>query len=184
MPRPPRIQASDVIYHVMSRGVRQQPIYVDDQDRKAFLSLLAEAVTRYSWRLSTYCLMTTHYHLVLQTPNANLSAGMQWLKGRHAQWFNWRHGHEGHVFHRRFHSVLVDSEWQFLTLIRYVLLNPVRAGICRHAADWKWSSYRAVATDDPAPLELALDSVLGYFGHDRAIARAAFVEFIRSGEPS
>lgn len=184
MPRPERVQSSDVVYHVTSRGVRKQPIYLDDQDRKVFVSLLAEAVVRYVWEVSAYCLMDNHYHLVLETPGANLSAGMQWLKGRYAQWFNWRHGYEGHVFFRRFKSVLVESEWHFLEAVRYVLLNPVRAGICRRAADWKWSSYRATTTDEPGPVELTLDSVLSYFGRDAATAREAFAAFVRSSEPS
>jgi putative transposase len=172
------------VYHVTSRGVRREPIYADNQDRKVFVSLLDEAVKRYVWQLSAYCLMTNHYHVVLKTPDANLSAGMQWLKGRYAQWFNWRHGLEGHVFFRRFKSVLVESEWHFLEVIRYVLLNPVRAGMCRRAAHWEWSSYRAMTSDEQGPVELALDPVLGYFGHDKKSARAAFTAFIRSGEPS
>ena len=168
----------------MSRGVRQEPIYLDDQDRKVFLSFLAEAVRRYRWRLFAYCLMTNHYHLVLDTPGANLSEGMQWLKGRHAQWFNWRHAYEGHVFYRRFRSPLIESDWHFLEAIRYVLLNPVRAGLCQRAGDWKWSSYRATTSDEASPVELALDSVLGYFGNDNASARQRFAAFIRSAEPS
>jgi len=167
----------------MSRGVRQEPIFLDDQDRKVFLSFLSEAVVRYVWRLSTYCLMDNHFHLVLDTPGANLSAGMQWLKARYAQWFNWRHGYEGHVFFRRFHSVLVESDWHFLAVVRYVLLNPVRAGLCQGPADWPWSSYRTMTSGELGPVELASDSILSYFGHDGASARKTFAAFIESAEP-
>jgi putative transposase len=168
----------------MSRGVRGEPIYLDDQDRKVFVAFLSVAVSRYVWRVSTYCLMDNHFHLVLKTPGANLSAGMQWLKGRYAQWFNWRHGCEGHVFYRRFHSVLVESEWHFLQVVRYVLLNPVRAGLCQRAADWPWSSYETLTSEEQGEVELHLDSVLSYFGHDGASSRRAFAAFIQSGEPS
>jgi putative transposase len=166
----------------MSRGVRGEPIYLDNQDRKVFVSFLAEAIARYAWRVSAYCLMDNHFHLVLRTPGANLSAGMQWLKGRYAQWFNWRHGHEGHVFYRRFHSVLVESDWHFLELVRYVLLNPVRGGICPRAADWPWSSYRTLVSEEPGLVELESTGILSYFGHDSASSRKAFAAFIRSAE--
>lgn len=168
----------------MSRGVRGEPIYLDNQDRKVFVSFLSEAIARYVWRLSTYCLMDNHFHLVLRTPDANLSAGMQWLKGRYAQWFNWRHGYEGHVFYRRFHSVLVESEWHFIELVRYVLQNPVRAGLCRRAADWPWSSYRTLVSEEPGPVELELGGILSYFGQDMPSSRKAFAAFIQSAEPS
>jgi REP-associated tyrosine transposase len=95
-----------------------------------------------------------------------------------------RDGHEGHVFYRRFHSVLVESEWHSIELVRYVLLNPVRGGLCRRAADWPWSSYRTLVSEEPGPVELELTGILGYFGHDCATSRKAFAAFVRSAEPS
>src|SRR5437588_6861760 len=116
MPRPLRIQFPGAIYHLMNRGVRGAALYTDDDDHERFLSLLADGSVRYTWLVRTYCLMCNHYHLLVTTPEPTLSRGMQWLNGCYAQWFNWRHGHMGHAFFRRFHSVLVKSDTQLADL--------------------------------------------------------------------
>jgi REP element-mobilizing transposase RayT len=180
--RPLRIQIEGGIYHLGTRGVRKSPIFTDTHDRERFLLLLETTLNRYGWELHTYCLMTNHFHLLVTTPEANLSAGMQFLNGCFAQWFNWRHGFEGHVVERRFYSGLVKSDEHLMALARYILLNPVRAGICNSAGEWPWSSYRATVTGISTGPRLSL-WLISQFGNDLEQARERFAAFVRSGEP-
>ena len=132
------------------------PIFLGDDDRHLFLAILADVVTRFEWRLSAYCLMTNHYHLALGTPAANIGEGMHRLNGLYAQAFNRRHGFKGHLFEERYWSGLIERDEHVFTLMRYVVLNPVRAGICALPHQWPWSSYRATAGLDPVPAFLDL----------------------------
>jgi putative transposase len=166
----------------MNRGVRGEALYTDQREHARFLELLSETCARYEWLLRAYCLMGNHYHLLVTTPEPTLSVGMQWLNSCYAQWFNWRHAHKGHVFFRRFASVVIDSDSQLAEVARYVLLNPVRAGFCTRAEDWSWSSYRATVGLDPAPAFLASAWLLGQFGFQPHQAEANFAAFIRSVE--
>ena len=163
MPRQPRIQVEGGIYHLVSRGVRKLPLFTDHWDRERFLALFDLTLVRYEWELHTYCLMTNHFHLLVTTHQPTVSVGMQYLKGCYAQWFNWRHLFEGCVFDRRFHSKLVTSDEQLLTTARYILLNPVRAGLCASAGEWPWSSYHATVSE-------------------MTQARERFAAFVRAGE--
>ena len=165
-------------HHVTVRGVRKDALFVDDPDRERFLSLFELVVDRYSWICHAYCLMGNHFHLLLETPQPTLSAGMQFLNSRYAEWFNVHHRFEGHVLERRFGSVLVESEWHLLELSRYVVLNPVRAGICTSPALWRWSSYRGTARIDAAPRFLTTSWLLAHFGREPARAAAAYVRFV------
>lgn len=181
MPRPARIQAHGATYHITSRGNRQQDIYTDTRDRLRFLQLLEENSVRFGWLCHTYCLMTNHYHLLVQTPEPDLSVGMHRLNGVFAKWFNWRHDYGGHLFERRFTSVLVEGDAHLLELTRYIVLNPVRAGIVPSAADWKWSSYRAAVGLDRQPAFLTTKWVLSLFSKDRERARALYGDFVAAG---
>lgn len=181
MPRPLRVQIEGGIYHLVSRGVRKLPIFTDDRDREYFLALLDLTVERYGWELHTYCLMTNHFHLLVSTPDANVSAGMQYLNGCYAQWFNWRHDFEGHVLERRFWSDLITSERRLFATARYIVLNPVRAGLCASAGDWPWSGYRAMVTGRPRVPRLSL-WLIRQFGRNLDEAREAFARFVRAGE--
>jgi len=163
---------------VTSRGNRRQLIFMDDIDRQLFLHLLEKVVARCRWRCHAYCLMSNHFHLVIETPEPNLSYGLQLLNGAYAQWFNQRHGLTGHLFQGRFHSVLVESDWQLLELTRYVVLNPVRAGLCEKPGDWPWSSYRAVVMRVSPPRFLTIDWLLSQFGRDPQRAREEFRIFV------
>ena len=183
MPRPPRVDAPGAIHHLTSRGVRRERIFVDDTDREHFLRLVARAVARCEWICHAYCLMTNHYHLLVETPRPTLSVGMQSLNSRYAEWFNFVHALEGHVFERRFRNVLVESDWHLLELARYVVLNPVRAGLCAHPSEWRWSSYRATAGLAPAPDFLTTSWLLGQFGRDDARARAGYRAFVDDAPP-
>ncbi len=145
MPRPPRLQIAGATYHVTSRGNRRQAIYHDDYDRRYFLALRDRVIGRYTWRLRAYCLMTNHFHLLIETPQPTLSEGMQRLQCNYAAYFNERHSLDGHVFQQRFGSRLVKTEEHFLEALRYIAFNPVRAGLCEHPSDWRWSSFYAAA---------------------------------------
>jgi putative transposase len=144
MPRPLRIQVAGGVYHVTSRGNRRQPIYHDDNDRFFFLALRDQVVRRFGWRLHEYCLMTNHFHLLFETPQPNLSNGMHRLNHVYAMYFNSRHGFDGHLFDKRFGSRLVETEEHWLDARRYIAFNPVRAGLCAHPRQWRWSSFYGV----------------------------------------
>jgi putative transposase len=145
MGRLPRIQVPDVVYHVGSRGVEKRPIFdVIAGDRAFFLALLEQTVLRHKWLCHAYCLMGNHFHLAVETPEANLAAGMQYLKSRYAIWFNDVCGREGALFERRYFSELAETEAHAYELIRYIALNPVRARLCAHPREWPWGSYPAL----------------------------------------
>jgi putative transposase len=145
MPRPPRVQLAGGTYHVTSRGNRRQSIYHDDDDHRRFLAIRDRVVTRCGWHVHAYCLMSNHFHLLIETPRPNLSAGMQRLKCEYAAYFNERHSFDGHLFRQRFGSRLIETEEHRVEALRYIALNPVRAGLCEHPAEWPWSSFYGAA---------------------------------------
>lgn len=157
MARPLRIELAGGLYHVTSRGDGQNAIYLDDGDRQGWLRLLGEVCKRFNWRCHAHCLMTNHYHLVVETPDGNLSRGMRQLNGVYTQSFNRRHSRVGHVFQGRYKAILVEKESYLLELARYVVLNPVRAQLVVEAEEWAWSSYRAMIGQAAAPPWLETD---------------------------
>jgi REP element-mobilizing transposase RayT len=181
MARPLRIEFPGALYHVTSRGNARLPVFEDDHDRERFLAILAEVVPRYKWRCHAYCLMENHYHLLVETIEGNLSFGMRHLNGVYTQWFNRRHSRAGHLFQGRFKAILVELDSYLLELSRYVVLNPVRAGIARYAGNYRWSSYRATAgLDKKAPL-LTVDWILAQFGGRRPEAIKHYRRFVQAG---
>ena len=182
MARQLRVEFEGAVYGVTSRGNARQPIFLDDLDRSWFLAGLLQVVERYECVCHTYCLMGNHYHAVIETPRANLSLALRQLNGTYAARFNRRHGRVGHVFQGRFHSVLVEKERHALELARYTVLNPVRAGLCQDAAEWAWSSYRALAGMEPPPPLLSVAWLLGQFSGDRARAHQRFRKFVREDD--
>jgi putative transposase len=173
------MQVAGAAYHVTARAVAGGPLFRDDPDRHRFLELFGDVVARCEWSCHAYCLMSTHYHLLIRTPLPNLAIGMQRLNSCYSQEFNRRHGAEGHRFFRRYHDVMVESDSHALELLRYIALNPVRAGACDQAKSWRWGSYRALIGEAPTPTFLATPWVLSYFGNDQSRAQrrlAAFVE--------
>lgn len=180
MARPLRLEHADALYHITSRGNEQRPIFYDDTDRLMFLNFLAQAIHRFGWSLTAWVLMTNHFHLVLQTPQPNLSRGMHWLNGSYAAWFNARHKRSGHLFQGRFKSFLIEKETYLCRVLRYVVFNPVRANMVAHPRDYRWSSYRASAGLDEAPDWLDLAALLGGFDLDPARAQHLYREFIEN----
>jgi putative transposase len=142
MPRALRSDFPDGVYHVTARGVNGCAVFGDDVDRVLFLRLLGDCIERFAWRCHAFCLMGTHYHLVVETLRARLSAGLHRLNGLYAQRFNHRHERTGHLFGDRFHGWLVRDEDHLRATCRYVVLNPVRAGLCATASEWPWSAPR------------------------------------------
>ena len=141
MARPLRIEFPGAVYHVTSRGDRREAIFDDDEDRHAFLTVIAQAAERFDAAILAYCLMDNHYHLVIQTRRGNLSRFMQQLNGVYTQLYNRRHRKVGHLFQGRFKGILVDENAYLLEVCRYVDLNPVRARVVRNPGNWRWSSY-------------------------------------------
>jgi REP element-mobilizing transposase RayT len=174
--RPLRIEFPGALYHVTSRGNARAPIFLGEGDRYLLLDVLGDVVERYRWRCHAYCLMTNHYHLVVGTPEPNLSQGMRQLNGLYTQRLNRRHGRVGHVFQGRFKGILVERESHLLELARYVVLNPVRAGIVDAAENYRWSSLRATLGLAPAPQWLDLDALNAHFA-----SRQHYLEFVREG---
>jgi putative transposase len=183
MARKPRVEMADGVHHVFARGNGRQLIYRDDEDRRSYLALLARVVVWKRWRCLTYCLMDNHVHLLIETPLPNLGAGMQWLHGRFAQRFNARHRHSGHVFEDRFGSVLIASEAQLWTAAAYIARNPVAAGMCASAADWQWSSHRAILDRTESPW-LDQQRLLSYYDALGGEPRRRYREVVERGDLS
>lgn len=181
MARALRIEYPDAVYHVTSRGNARNRIFADDQDRENFLAVLGVVVKRYNWLCHAYCLMDNHYHLMIETPDANLSRGMRQLNGVYTQKYNWRHSKTGHIFQGRYKSILVEKENYLLELCRYVVLNPVRANMVEKAEEWKWSSYGATAGIKSVPDYLMVDWILGLFSSKKGEAQKRYRQFVREG---
>jgi putative transposase len=131
MSRPLRLEFPDAIYHITSRGDRREDIYEDDDDRSGFLDVFASVIDQFNWVCYAYCLMTNHYHLLVQIPDGNLSKGMRQLNGIYTQNYNRRHKKTGHLFQGRYKSILVDKDNYLLEISRYIVLNPVKAGMVK-----------------------------------------------------
>jgi len=181
MARPLRIEYPGALYHVTSRGDRQEPIFDDDRDRTAFLNVLGEVVSRFQWQCHAYCLMGNHYHLMVETPEGNLTKGIRQLNSVFTQWSNHRHQRNGHLFKGRYKAILVDRDSYFLELARYIVLNPVRAAMVKQPQQWAWSSYGAMIGKSTAPAWLTTDVLLGEFGKGRFQARRKYQQFVEEG---
>lgn len=181
MARPLRLEFPGAVYHITARGNARQDIVADDIDRACFVELLGREVSQQGWHCYAWCLMDNHYHLLIETPEGNLVAGMRRLNQVYTQRFNRRHGRVGHVLQGRYKSILVDKQSYLLELCRYVVLNPVRASMVPSARSWRWSSYRATAALAEAPAWLNVDWVRGQFGRRRSTAIAAYRRFVREG---
>ena len=160
MPRRLRENVAGGTYHAFARGNNRQAIFADDFDRNRYLHLLGRVVKHRAWRCLSYCLMDNHVHLLIETPGADLSPGMQWLHGNYARGFNVRHDRVGHLFQGRYGVVRMRSNSQVVTVASYIAMNPVEAGMCRRPSDWLWGSYGA-AMGRKAPGWLDTDLLRG-----------------------
>jgi putative transposase len=174
------MQYPGALVHVTARGNEKRPTFLDDRDRRRFLELLAEAIRRFDWIVPAYVLMSNHFHVLLELTEATLSDGMKWLNGKYVQWFNSTHSRVGHLFQGRFDSPLVEKQTYFEEVLRYMVLNPVRAKMVGHPEDYEWSSYRATAGLCDAPDWLALDNALASFGDDRGVASSRYKAFVEA----
>ena len=177
MTRPLRLDFEGALWHVTARGNERKEIVRDDADRETFVRVLASVVSRYGWVLHGWVLMPNHYHLVVETPRPTLSDGMRQLGAVYSQAFNRRWERCGHLFQGRFFSLHVQRDSHLRELLRYVALNPVRAGLAKAPEGWPWGSYRATAGLERRPPWLATDWVLQQFrGQGRS--EAAWVRFV------
>ena len=173
MARKPRIEFAGAVYHVISRGDRGEAIYQDDEDRRLFLQFLGEVCDRTGWLIHAFVVLTNHYHLLLETPEANLVVGMKWLQGTYTQRFNRRHRLRGHLFQGRYKALLIDGEepGHFLQASSYIHLNPVRAGLVKGNQPlriYPWSSFPSYLASPRKRKEwVYVDRVFGELGHQK-----------------
>lgn len=180
MARALRIEYPGAYYHVINRGNAGQAVFKSKRDREKFLEYLATMVDRYALRLHCYCLMTNHYHLLIQTPEANLSRSIHWLNASYAMYFNTKRGRHGHLFQGRFKSILIDADEYFKHLSRYIHLNPIRVNMVEHLADYPWSSYRAFIGKEQSPQWLDTEYILEWFGKRRKHAQRTYQDFVET----
>ncbi len=181
MARPLRIEYAGALYHVTSRGDRQEDICHDDEDRLVWLDVFSQVCSRFNWRCHAWCLMDNHYHILVETADGNLSQGMRQLNGVYTQRSNRKYSRVGHVFQGRYKAILVQKDGYLLELSRYVVLNPVRAGMVKDVHEWPWSSYGAMIGESPSPVWLETDWVLACFDKLRKRAIVRYIDFVRAG---
>jgi putative transposase len=181
VPRKPRAEVEAGLVHVFARGNNKRIIYRDDHDRLMYLRILRGTVRHFRWRLLAYCLMDNHVHLLLETREPNLGAGMRRLHGSYAQRFNARHGSSGHLFQERYGSVWVKTDEQLWTLAVYIAMNPVEAGLCGRPDDWPWSSHSMVLSDT-APDWVDVQHLLDSFAAAGGDGRRRYAELFLKGQ--
>lgn len=182
MARPLRLEFPGALYHITSRGNERKPVYLDESDFNGFLTILGDVCERFNWVVHSFCLMTNHYHLLVETPDANLSRGMRQLNGVYTQRFNKNHRRVGHLFQGRYKAILVDKDAYLLELNRYIVLNPIRANMVGNLFKWPWSSWVYVMGKEPVPDWLAVDKMLLQFAKYKTIARRNFAKFVEQGK--
>lgn len=179
MGRPNRAEPTSVPLHVTARGVRRLALFTDDHDYRDYVALLERAAGRFGWAVLGFALLPNHVHLVIKLERESLSKGMHWLHFLHARRFNLRHGYQGHAFDARFHARAIESEPHLYRALRYVALNPVVAGLCGDPAEWKWSSFAAVAGERDEHPFLAVGRVRALYGSTPKRGACEFAAAIR-----
>jgi len=178
MARPLRIAYPGAFYHVTSRGNEQKDVFKSQRDREKFLEYLASATERYGAVIHVYCLMSNHYHLLLETPAGNLSQIMRHINGAYTTYFNIKRKRSGHLFQGRFKAILVEADEYATELSRYIHLNPVRTGMAERPEDYRWSSYRSYIGQNAAPEWLKMGMIHGYFGKKAEEAGKKYRTFV------
>lgn len=178
MARPLRIEYAGALYHITSRGNARQRIFLSDEDFRMFLKTLNLVVKRYRWKCYAYCLMSNHYHLLIETPAPNLSLGMRQLNGVYTQSFNRKLKRAGHLFQGRFKAYVVEKQNYLMALSAYIVLNPLRAKLVKKLSDWQWSSYRSAIGKEPAPPWLDASYLVEQFGSSQKEAKYRYQLFV------
>jgi REP element-mobilizing transposase RayT len=178
MARPLRIAYPGAYYHITARGNEQKDVFKSRRDREKFLEYLSSATQRYGAVIHVYCLMTNHYHLLLETPEGNMSQIMRHINGAYTTYFNVKRKRAGHLFQGRFKAILIEADAYAAELSRYIHLNPVRAGIVKKPEDYSWSSYRSFIGQSPSADWLKTDFILGCFGKIESEAGARYRFFV------
>ncbi len=181
MARPLRIEFPGALYHVTSRGNARGNIYRSNNDRHCWLEVLADVVQQYNWACYSYCLMSNHYHILVETIDGNLARGMRQLNGVYTQRYNRAHRKVGHLFQGRYKAILVQEDAYLLELCRYIVLNPVRAKMVVSPAAWIWSSYGATVAQVAPPKWLYTGKVLSLFGNKQEDTIRRYQEFVAAG---
>lgn len=179
MARPLRIEFPGAYYHVTSRGNEQKEVFKSNRDREGFLHYLETATERYGAVIHVYCLMSNHYHLLLETPRGNLSQIMRHINGAYTTYFNVKRKRAGHLFQGRYKAILVEADEYAKELSRYIHLNPVRAGLVEKPEDHPWSSYKGYAGKSKYPVWLNRDFILGYFDQKESAAQKKYEQFVK-----
>ena len=181
MSRPLRIEYAGAVYHITARGNERGEIFTDNHDRQRFIGMLIDNLDMYKVRLYAYVLMGNHYHLLIETRNANLSVFMHALQSHYTNYFNNRHDRVGHLFQGRYKAIMVDKDGYLLELSRYIHLNPVRAGLTRRPGEWKWGSYDEYVSKQTGCKWVESETVLRYFGRSRGEAARKYINYIKEG---
>lgn len=181
MARPLRIQYPGAMYHIISRGVGRMTIFHNEKDWIKFISFMERVIKKYNWICHAYCLMGTHYHLLLETPDANIVPGMKQLNQFYSQFYNWKYQRVGPVLQGRYKSWLVEKGEKFLDNSRYIVNNPSKAKMVQHPSEWPWSSFRATRGLQKAPEFLETDFLLSHFSSSRKKAQTMYEDFVLAG---
>ena len=168
MGRPLRVQEPYATYHITAQGNRSSALFLDAYDRQAFMNMLRLTADRHEWHCHAWCLMTTHYHLLVTTPHADLAAGMHRLNSRYAHWSNAVYSEVGHVFRARYGAKLVETDEHLFSCYRYIARNPVTAGMCERPGDWRWSSYTILMSGARVTLPSSETHLLSHFADARS----------------
>ncbi len=178
MARPLRIEYPGAFYHVTSRGNEQKDVFKSQRDREKFLEYLESATVRYGAVVHAYCLMSNHYHLLLQTPAGNLSQIMRHINGAYTTYFNIKRKRSGHLFQGRYKAILVEFDEYAMELTRYIHLNPVRVGMVARPEEYRWSSYKNYIGQAASPTWLKIETALDYFGKKKKEAMNKYRSFV------
>jgi REP element-mobilizing transposase RayT len=178
MARALRIVYEGALYHITNRGNEKANIFKDENDKRVYLRLLKETIILHQWICYGYCLMNNHYHLLIETPKANISAGMKKINAEYTQYFNYKHKRIGHLFQGRYKATLVKKESHLLELCRYIVLNPVRAGLCQKPEDYVWSSYKATVVKSQRKDIVERAWILSQFSEKSKNASSQYKNFV------
>ena len=182
MSRSLRIQNLNAWYHVMSKGRRGEVVFLEEKDYLEFINLLKEASDKWKVRIGVYCLMPTHYHLLIQTPDANLSRCMRHINGLYTQRFNRRHNCDGQLFRGRYKSILVGGDSYLLELVRYIHRNSLRGGLVKRLDRYRWSSHKGFLSSSKKWSWLYREYFLSLFSGNRSKRGAAYINFVSKGD--